>query len=144
MKRKITFALFLLYCGIMLWMLFDRTRSDPTQTYWAQLRHHLNLIPFRTNWTYVQILTTSHNAAQLRHAVICLFGNVLTFIPFGYFLPRLWNTSLRNTLTIGTVTVISIELIQLFTLTGSCDIDDLLLNLPGIAIGWWLHSRMKK
>ena len=144
MKRKFTFSLFLLYCAIMLWMLFDRTRTDPTQTYWAQLSHHLNLVPFRTNWEYIRTLTTSHSAAQLRHAVICLFGNVLTFIPFGFFLPRLWNTSLRKTLTVGLLCVICIELIQLFTLTGSCDIDDLLLNLPGIAIGWWLHSLRKK
>ena len=34
--------------------------------------------------------------------------------------------------------IVIIELIQLFTLLGSCDIDDLLLNTIGAVIGWLL------
>ena len=143
MKRKLPLILFLLYSAIMLWMLFDRDRYDPTQTYQSQLLAHLNLIPFRTNWTYIQLLIGPSTFSQLRHAVICLFGNILTFIPLGFFLPRLWThlRTLPRTLLTGGIIVLCIELLQLLTLTGSCDIDDLLLNLPGIALGYALFHK---
>ena len=146
MKRKLPLILFLLYSAIMLWMLFDRERYDPNQSYQAQLLAHLNLIPFRTNWAYVQTLLSPESFQQLRHAVICLFGNVLTFIPLGIFLPLLWHRcqKLPTTLLLGGAAVICIELLQLFTLTGSCDIDDLILNLLGIAIGYTTHRLLRK
>ena len=145
MKRKYALPLFLLYSAIMLWMLFDRDRFDPAQSYQAQLLSHLNLIPFRTNWTYIQLLIGQSTHQQLRHAVICLFGNILTFIPLGFFLPYLWNRlrPLPRTLLTGGTIVICIELTQLFTLTGTCDIDDLILNLLGIALGHALSHKKR-
>ena len=45
------------------------------------------------------------------------------------------------------LTILSIELLQLFSLLGSCDVDDLLLNLVGTTIGfgmWKLYQFLKK
>lgn len=138
MKRKLGFFLFFLYCAIMLWMLFDRQRYDPMLGYWEQVRCHLNMIPCRTNWAYLRMLGGGQGPGMVRHAVICLFGNVLTFIPLGIFLPMLWKQcgTLVRSLLWGGMAVVCVELAQLFTLVGSCDIDDLLLNLLGIAIGY--------
>ena len=146
MKRKLTYPSCLLYCAIMLWMLFDRDRYDPTQTYQSQLLQHLNLIPFRTNWAYIQILLSPESFQQLRHGVICLFGNILTFIPLGLFLPLLWKRFRKflHTLLAGGTAVICIELLQLFTLTGSCDIDDLVLNLLGITLGYTTYRLLHR
>ena len=43
----------------------------------------------------------------------------------------------------GTVAVImsAVELCQLLTLRGFCEVDDLLLNLLGAAIGWWIAEK---
>ena len=34
--------------------------------------------------------------------------------------------------------IAAVEAVQLFTLLGSCDVDDLLLNLLGVLLGWGL------
>ena len=145
MKRKLLWAAALAYLALMLWMMLDRQRCDPALSYWSQLRDHLNLIPFRTNWQYVLLLDGHAGWGQWKHAVICLFGNILTFLPLGAFLPTLFPRchKLSRTLLWGGTGVICVELIQLFTLTGSCDIDDLLLNLLGMTVGyalWALHD----
>ena len=67
-----------------------------------------------------------------------LFGNILFFIPLGLFLPaikvrfRRFPRFLRMFLIID----LSIEIIQLFTLRGVCDIDDVILNVTGGCIGF--------
>ena len=53
-------------------------------------------------------------------------------------LRKLWRTLLTTGLIITLV-----ELIQLFTLVGSCDIDDLILNLLGAAMGYGIYKLIK-
>ena len=43
-----------------------------------------------------------------------------------------------------TVLIVCVELIQLLTLVGSCDVDDLILNVLGAAIGFWLYRIFSK
>jgi glycopeptide antibiotics resistance protein len=37
---------------------------------------------------------------------------------------------------VSVVIICAIELLQLFTLTGVCDVDDLILNMTGVLIGY--------
>lgn len=148
MKKKLVWGAFLSYIAVMLWMMLDRQRYDPAVPYWEQLPAHLSLVPFRTNWQYILLLDGRGGWGRWIDAVICLFGNVLTFIPLGFFLPCLFRRcrGLWQTLLWGGVAVVCVELVQLFTLVGSCDIDDLLLNLVGMAVGYgiwrgWRGSR---
>ncbi len=66
------------------------------------------------------------------------FGNVLAFVPFGLFFPLLS----RKNRGFWKVTLISfevsllVELIQLVTRVGSCDVDDMILNTLGGMSGW--------
>ena len=57
----------------------------------------------------------------------------------GAKLQKLWKTLLCVTLMITAV-----ELAQLFTLVGSCDVDDLLLNLLGAGLGYGLYKLTQK
>ena len=43
----------------------------------------------------------------------------------------------------GTVVLImsTVELCQLLTLRGFCEVDDVLLNVAGAAIGWWIAKK---
>ena len=96
---------------------------------------YLNLTPFVTI------------KSQLRHlpapwAVRNLVGNVLCFIPFGLLLPlahRHLRTFFRVML-LALVMICAIEVFQYVTCLGSCDVDDLILNLLGCLAGWlcWL------
>ena len=60
------------------------------------------------------------------------------FVPLGFFLRSLTEKCRSFLRCMGTVAVImtTVELCQLFTLRGFCEVDDLLLNLLGAAIGW--------
>lgn len=144
-RRKLNTALFLVYCALMLWLLFDRSRSIEGVEYWEQVGMSLNLMPLRTVMRYVRLLESSR-PVLVKLAVINLFGNVIMFVPLGYFLPRLFGKMQKfwKTLLTTMLIIILVELIQLFTLVGSCDIDDLLLNLLGAAIGYGLYRMAPK
>ena len=135
--------LFLLYCAVMLWLLFGRSNGFVAGVpYETQLRQNANLIPFYTIGTYWNILNRSDNQALRVHCFINLAGNLLLFIPAGWLLPRLWK-KLRNffrfiALCFGLI--FSVEVIQLFTLLGSFDVDDVILNLIGMTIGFLIHA----
>ena len=62
------------------------------------------------------------------------------FTPLGFFLPCIWDSlqKFRRCIFCVVGVIVLIELIQLFTLLGSCDIDDLILNVVGAAAGYWL------
>lgn len=137
--RKLNTALFIIYCAVMLWLLFDRSGSIEGVEYWEQVQQSLNLVPLHTILQYVRLLSSSREIL-VQLAVINLVGNVVMFIPLGFFLPRvfpklrrLWKTLLATGLSISLI-----EIVQLFTLLGSCDIDDLILNLIGAALGFWI------
>jgi glycopeptide antibiotics resistance protein len=105
--------------------------------YWDTLRANLNLMPLRT----VRLFLNSYSFMP-RAVIVNLAGNIAVFIPLGLFLPCLWRRQRlfgRFLLTV-TAAVAAIELLQLFTMMGSCDIDDLILNLAGASIGFAIFS----
>ena len=127
--------LFLAYCALMLWLLFGQRMDAGTA------EQNWNLIPFQTLKLYVRLLQSTQNAYLLRHAFINLVGNVVMFIPLGFFLPAIWVT-MRKFFVCAlctTLVIVTIEALQYLTSLGSCDIDDLILNLPGAMLGWGLY-----
>ena len=143
--RKVYIALFMAYAAWMLWLLFDRPGYTSGIPYWEQAASHLNLMPLRTLKLFANLLT-HRNPALVRVAVINLFGNVLLFIPLGFFLPLIWYQlrKLRKVLLYTGLIISFVELIQLVTLVGSCDIDDLILNLVGAALGYGIYKTINK
>ena len=144
-KRKVYTAAFLAYGALMLWLLFDRPGYVPGVPYWEQTAGHLNLIPFRTLRLFAGLLNSTR-PEYVRSAVINLGGNIVMFIPLGFLLPQVFCrlTSLPRVLLTTAILITAVEIIQLFTLVGSCDIDDLILNLIGSAIGYGFHLAAKK
>lgn len=144
-NRKVNTALFMAYCALMLWLLFDRPGYVPGIPYWEQAAGHLNLIPFRTLRLFAGLLDSAQ-PEYVRSAVINLGGNIIMFIPLGFLLPRVFPhlTSLPRVLLVTAVLITAVEITQLFTLVGSCDIDDLILNIIGSAIGYGFHLTAKK
>lgn len=68
-----------------------------------------------------------------------LFGNVLIFIPFGFFLPMASRyRSLLGTMFYSFGLSLAVEIFQLMTKVGSFDVDDLLLNTIGGIAGYLL------
>ena len=60
-------------------------------------------------------------------------------------LQRALEQGIRTRVLLTTAAVITaVEVFQLFTLVGSCDIDDLILNVIGAALGFLIQNTAKK
>lgn len=133
--------LFLVYMGLMLWLLFGRSRGWNQELSYAQLlAQNINLKPFYTIRNYLNIVLHYPNAEIFPHCVVNLVGNVVMFIPAGWLLPRIFRT-MRNFLLFFLIclcAILLVEVTQLMTLLGSFDVDDIILNLSGMVIGFIL------
>lgn len=138
-KQKLDRLPLFLYCVMMLWLLFgQRLRDGGIGSLSGQFENNLNLVPFRTIlwfWNLPQITDDPH---LLAHAFINLVGNVVLFAPLGFLLPRTFPKIDRLWKLIFWVTVamVLVEVLQLLTTLGSCDVDDVILNLSGAIIGY--------
>ena len=132
-------VLFVIYCAAMLWLLFCRSPGwIPGLDYEEQLRANINLVPLYTIKNYLQVVMKRTNDDVLLHCIINLGGNVLLFIPAGVLLPKIWPKQRNFFRFFATCAGIMflVEVLQLFTLLGSFDIDDLILNLIGMTLGF--------
>lgn len=133
---------FLIYVGVMLWLLFGQRWG--TQIYAQELARNINLQPFATIKLYLCLLKST-DPYMVCHAFMNLVGNVVMFVPLGFYQPYLL-PKLRGffrTMLSTTLLILIVEIIQYISLLGSCDVDDLLLNLIGSAIGYlfWRITR---
>ena len=77
--------------------------------------------------------------------IINIFGNILIFVPFGFLgivfpkLNQFWILILDFLFAI-----IILESFQYFTRLGVFDIDDVILNTVGVAIGFWIYQLFEK
>ena len=77
--------------------------------------------------------------------IINIFGNILIFVPFGFLgivfpkLNQFWSLILDFLFAI-----IILESLQYFTRLGVFDIDDVILNTVGVAIGFWIYQLFEK
>lgn len=144
-KQRILRTLFFLYILCLLWVLFARSRYEPGLPYWDQVRQYVNLKPFHTIRLYWRLLEDPIRPILTRLAIYNLAGNVLLFVPMGFLLPlvflkfrQLWKVLLFT----ACVTTAA-EIVQVLILAGSCDVDDLILNLIGTLLGYPLHKYLK-
>ncbi len=135
--------LFLVYCAVMLWLLFGRSNGWVAGlSYEDQLRQNTNLVPFYTIKNYLFVLKNPSSNYMLVHCFINLAGNVLLFIPAGWLFPKLWKRE-RNFFRFFILCaglILLVEVVQLFTLLGSFDVDDVILNLAGMTMGFILYK----
>ena len=95
-----------------------------------------NFIPFHTLYYYLSLQENAETGFEN------IGGNILLFIPYGFLLALAFpaGRKIKKLLLLVLLTSFIFELIQLVTATGNFDVDDLLLNLFGGAIGVWLYG----
>jgi len=124
---KILFVLYIIFVFYFLLISEIYGRTGEMENY------HYNLVLFKEIkrfWNYRKQLGMFATAANL-------FGNILIFLPFGFFMPMA--SEYRNFLgtTVYSLSLsLVIELTQLFMKVGSFDVDDLLLNTIGGMLGY--------
>lgn len=136
-QREFILFVFFLFCGGMALI-----------TLTPRWFHWLNLLTGGQIETYFQIgsvnLMPFRTFASDPWSLLILLGNVIMFIPIGFFAALLWrNTSWKRLLTIGLLTTLSIELVQLL-IGRTFDIDDLLLNTLGVLLGGLLCRLLRR
>lgn len=95
--------------------------------------HYFNMIPFKTINLFIK--GYAKNIVTLRSLFINVIGNFLIFMPYSIFLPLIFkNKKYFNYLIIMLIYIITIEFLQFITMSGSCDIDDLILNISGFSV----------
>lgn len=146
-KRNIRYGvLFAIYMAVLVYFLFfaEGFRENSTGAY------RYSMIPFHEIKRYLKY----YEKIGLERVILNLAGNVIAFMPFGYFLPHFSKKGLRffSVVLFSAEFSIAVELIQLFTRVGSCDVDDVILNTLGGALGYicyaisrrWKHDESKK
>lgn len=116
-KRTVIYMVFGLYLAALLALVgFPGVTS-------LEIDFSVNIIPF------------ADMAADFVNA--CL--NVLLFVPFGFFLPILWDTfrKIKNVAKAGLITTLFVEISQIFTFR-TTDINDIITNTVGAMVGYFI------
>ncbi|MBB6444372.1 VanZ family protein [Bacillus benzoevorans] len=120
-----------LYTGGLIVLLFFRPGG---QSYGG-----INLIPFDT----IRFYLTGH--VHFLIAFYNLGANIALFIPFGlYYRYAAKTPHLKHLLILAFCAVGMIECLQFLTKRGSLDIDDLMLNILGVCLGYLIHPFLHK
>lgn len=125
-------ALFGIYLiGLCYFLLFAENYGRVS----GQRIYRYNFVPFKEIerfWTYRKELGI--------HSFFNLAGNVLIFMPAGFFIPILWKSKKGFLFTVCAAFEISLlmESLQLIFRVGSFDVDDLILNTLGGILGYLL------
>ncbi|MCR5088564.1 MAG: VanZ family protein [Oscillospiraceae bacterium] len=83
---------------------------------------------------------------SVRDIVWNVAGNACMFIPSGIILPLLYRklNSFPKVLAVGALLSLCIEILQLPFPSRASDIDDLILNTAGVAVGWGIFAAAGK
>lgn len=139
-KKVIGLVLFIIYLIVMCYILFFMEwRSRSTN---GEIRY--NAVPFREIKRYLRLISSMPYIALMN-----LLGNILIFMPFGalvtFFRREKCFIVLRVTV-VSCALSCAIEILQLVTRVGSCDIDDVILNTIGGFLGslvYYIHYRWR-
>jgi glycopeptide antibiotics resistance protein len=90
-----------------------------------------NVIPFRT-------IGSALFNPQIPVELPTLLYNIIAFMPLGFLVPLIWDRAQnwRIVLGVGLIVSLTLEGVQIITLLGTGDIDDVILNVTGTLIGY--------
>ena len=132
--RTLAVLLFWLYFAILFYFLFFSEKMGRT---YLEREFHYNLIPFYE----IRRFLTHWRVLGKKAVLLNLLGNIVAFMPFGFFLP-VFSKRCRiflNTVLYSFELSLFVELVQLVSKVGSFDVDDLLLNTIGGALGFLVY-----
>ncbi len=101
-----------------------------------------NVIPFQSIWEFTKLMFSGHFSRGFNNII----GNIFVFAPFGYFVPLLHKKcqKAKTVVLAGFCVSLIFEICQYFLYLGSADIDDIMLNLLGVILGFLFFKTVKK
>lgn len=76
--------------------------------------------------------------------IINIFGNLLMYVPIGVYIKEKLNPRNNIAILFFIIYIISVEIIQAVTKTGTCDTNDMIMNTLGFIIGLSIYNKYKK
>ena len=138
-RQKLGWVLFLMYLCLLAYFMFfsesfGRTDTDRGYAY--------NLVPLKEITRYFRYYRTLGMPLFL----INIVGNMVAFMPFGFFLTIISRRSRKwyNTVSFGLIFSLILETLQLIFKVGSFDVDDMLLNTVGAGLGFLVYRTVQR
>lgn len=122
-----------LYTGLTLFFLFvgfNRSSALPE----TGLRYHLS-------FDGIPLIFPGYGYSELW---VFSLGNYLAFVPFGLFIPLLVRSRFLPFLLVFIAAITGVELIQMVTHLGAFDINDIVVNTLGAAVGYGAQRLIRR
>ena len=138
-KQKLGWVLFIVYMTLVVYFMFFAESFDRPD---VRQEYHYNLVLFRE----IKRFIIYREQLGMKAFLLNIVGNMVGFMPFGFFLPIISRRSRKwyNTVLFGFCFSLCIEVTQLVMRVGSFDVDDILLNTIGGAMGFVTYRIVQK
>ncbi|NNJ28609.1 VanZ family protein [Lacrimispora defluvii] len=135
-RQKFGWVIFIIYLIFLAYFLFFSDyfgRSGHIREEYAY-----NLIPLKE----IKRFIVYRHVVGIKSFLLNVAGNIVCFMPFGFFLPVISRRSRRffNTTLLSFLFSLCIETTQLIFKVGSFDVDDMILNSLGGMIGYIFYK----
>lgn len=141
-RRIVAMLLFVIYLVGLFYLLFFAEEMGRN----AGVEYRYNIVPFKE----IKRFLASTKVLGMRPVLLNLMGNVVVFMPIGYFIPRVLKKEPGVIVSVLLCMEFSlaVEIVQLITKKGCCDVDDVILNtlggLMGYIVYYFLRRRKRK
>lgn len=98
----------------------------------------ISIIPFQS------IYDMAVSNASIGRIIENVLGNIVLFIPFGILFPIISNKKHKEVLCAAIIFSLLIEITQFLFALGSTDVDDLIFNVLGAYIGYFVSDKISK
>lgn len=133
---KIMFGVYIIFLIYFLFFAESTGRTFEGRTY------HYNLVLFKEIGRFLKYW----KQLGIMAVMLNLVGNVAAFVPFGFFLPVISHKcrSFFYMIFFSFEFSLIVETIQLVSKVGSFDVDDMILNTIGGAIGYLIYMVLQR
>ncbi len=134
-RRGVYVLWFVLYTAVLIYFLFFAEKFGRGT---VNSDYHYNLTLFNTIKLYVKGV----DAVGFWISFLNIAGNIIAFVPFGVLVPAIFVKRLKSfptVLLLGFLLSLGVEVVQLLTRVGTFDVDDVLLNTIGVALGYVVY-----
>lgn len=142
--KLIIVFIFAFYLVAVAFVYYKTRYYHPTISLLDHIRYNSNFIPFKTVLEYAEHI--KNETVNFDSIMWNLLGNLILYLPFGGFLPLIFSKlrSFKKTICVSLAVIFLAELSQMLFKYGRFDVDDIILNTAGAAVGyliWKLFDR---
>jgi len=139
MKKSniITYMMFIIYILLIIRIiLFKDIPLNKIFMMMGMEKRTINIVPL---YSVIKMIIDANVSSQ--QVFKNIVGNIAIFVPMGIFLPLLFKeTGLKVIVIKGIFISCTFEILQFIFAIGNTDIDDIILNLLGLMLGWFIFN----